>query len=74
MDISVTYTPKAKKKKQFYGSWNFSVYNVYNRKNPFFIDYNFESDFNAGTSKISASKITIFPIIPSISYIFKWQN
>ncbi len=74
MDISATFTPKGNKDKQFHGSWNFSIYNLYNRKNPFFINYELNSDFNAGTSSIKASKITIFPIIPSISYIFKWQQ
>ncbi len=74
MDISATYTPSGNKKKKFKGSWIFSIYNVYNRKNPFFIEYQFNSDFNTGKSSIKASKITIFPIIPSISYVFKWQQ
>ncbi|MEL6986882.1 MAG: TonB-dependent receptor, partial [Bacteroidota bacterium] len=35
LDLSATYTPKPDTKKNFKSSWTFSVYNAYNRKNPF---------------------------------------
>lgn len=73
LDLSATYTPKQATTKKFKGSWTFSVYNAYNHKNPFFINYETQSNFQTGTSKIDATKITIFPIIPSITYNFKWQ-
>ncbi len=73
-DISVTYKPGAlKEKKKYKGTWNFSVYNVYNRKNPFFIYYD-TSLSSTGSAQLSASQVTIFPIIPSISYNFKWNQ
>src|SRR5690606_11532244 len=74
MDLSVTYTPKGQQKKNYQGSWVFSVYNVYNRKNPFFVSFDVETDFNTGESSIEGSKITIFPMIPSITYNFKWNQ
>ncbi len=73
MDLSATYTPKPNSKKKWKGSWNFSVYNVYNRKNPFFVNFDTKTDFQTGTNTITGSKITIFPMIPSITYNFKWN-
>lgn len=74
MDISITYTPKPDSKKKWRGSWNLSFYNLYNRKNPFFINFDVKSDFEKGTTKIEGSKITIFPLIPSLSYNFKFNQ
>ena len=73
-DISFTYTPKPESKKAFKGSWTFSIYNGYNRKNPFFINYETETDFENGSTTIKGEKITIFPSIPSITYNFKWNQ
>ncbi len=73
-DLSFTYTRKPESKKAFKGSWTFSVYNGYNRKNPFFINYTTDTDFESGTSTIKGEKITVFPLIPSITYNFKWNQ
>lgn len=72
-DISINYTPNPDSKKKWKGSWNFSIYNIYNRKNPFFINYDVETDFEKGTNTIEGSKITLFPLIPSITYNFKFN-
>ena len=70
-----------KQKKHGLRTWNFSIYNAYNRKNPFFIfwsnEYYEEPDpDNPGSfiywSKPVLKKISLFPIIPSISYSFKF--
>ncbi|HMR89754.1 MAG TPA: TonB-dependent receptor, partial [Saprospiraceae bacterium] len=74
LDLSATYTPNPDGKKSYSGSWTFAVYNSYNRKNPFFINFDTETDFQTGSSTITGSKITIFPIIPSITYNFKWNQ
>ncbi|MBK8819235.1 MAG: TonB-dependent receptor [Saprospiraceae bacterium] len=74
MDLSVTYTPKAGSKKPYQGSWILSIYNTYNRKNPFFVNFDVTSDFETGATTIEGTKITIFPIIPSITYNFKWNQ
>jgi hypothetical protein len=73
LDLSATYTPKPDSKKKYSGSWTFSVYNTYNRKNPFFVNFDTKTNFQTGESTISGSKITIFPLIPSITYNFKWN-
>ncbi|MCZ2101388.1 MAG: TonB-dependent receptor [Chitinophagales bacterium] len=74
LDISATYTPRPDSKRKFKGSWTFSLYNTYNRKNPFFINYETQSDFESGKTSIDATQITIFPLIPSITYNFKWND
>ncbi len=74
LDFSATYTPNPESKKKFKGSWNFSIYNTYNRRNPFFVNFETDTNFETGTNTITGSKITIFPIIPSITYNFKWNQ
>ncbi len=66
LDVSITY--KNKPKKKFRTSWNVSVFNVYNRYNPYIIYLNDESDYSKGTFKIQAKQVSLFPIIPSITY------
>jgi len=70
-----------KQKKRGARTWSFSVYNAYCRLNPFFIywdtEYYEEPDPDSPTgvlyySKPVLKKISIFPIIPSISYSFKF--
>ena len=68
MDISATL--KGKSTKRFESSWNFSVYNVYNRFNPYIIY--FDKAYSEGTIQISAKQISLFPIIPSVTYNFKF--
>jgi outer membrane cobalamin receptor len=58
-DISIKFM---KKKKLYERAWIFSVYNVYNRHNPFYI-YDEGSTFK---------QTSIFPILPSITYQFKF--
>ena len=73
LDLSVNYYPVSKSKK-WKSHWSFGVYNVYNRKNPAFIDYNTDIDVEDKNAKVTASKITIFPIIPSVTYNFSWNS
>lgn len=73
-DLSATYTPNPNSKKKFTGSWAFSVYNLYNRKNPFFVNFDTTVNPDTGATSIQGSKITIFPLIPSITYNFKWNK
>ena len=71
LDISATYTPQHKKPRKWQGSWNFSIYNVYNHANPYFL-YN---DINGTAATGITSKIYmvyILPIIPSFTYNFKF--
>ena len=73
MDLSTTYTPHPDSKKNWKGSWTFAIYNTYNNLNTFFTYYNFETNKDTKATKASAFKVTIFPIIPSITYNFKWR-
>jgi hypothetical protein len=70
LDISATYVCKPKKK--FQSSWNFSVFNVYNRHNPYFIYFDNEGDITQGNLKITAKQVSLFPIIPSVTWNFKF--
>lgn len=74
MDISATLTPKPYDDKNFTSSWTFSIYNVYNRKNPFFVSYFTETDTEALTAQASAYKVSLFPIIPSVTWNFSWNG
>jgi len=61
-----------KKRKRFERSWNINVYNVYNRMNAFYIYRGSNYDMNTGIETPVFKKVTLFPIIPSISYQFKF--
>ncbi|MDG3582387.1 TonB-dependent receptor [Galbibacter pacificus] len=68
LDLSATYIPKPKTNKKWQGEWVFSIYNVYNRKNAASITFreNMEEQRN------EAVKLSIFGIVPSITYNFKF--
>jgi hypothetical protein len=76
LDISVTLNPRKNLNRNFKGQWVFSIYNVYNRQNPFTIYTRTakDSDGNVigdGTQK-EARMIYLFPILPSVTYNFKF--
>ena len=64
LDISTTYTPSGKSK----SSWNFGIYNVYNRKNA--VSLNFRKNQDTGINE--AVRLSLFGIIPSVTYNFKF--
>lgn len=74
LDLSVNWT--IKKTSKFETGLNFSIYNVYNRKNPFFIYFetNTNVDIPTNTFEMSthAYQMSLFPIIPSIMWTFKF--
>ena len=45
-----------------------SIYNIYSRANPYFIYYDQEGSATAGTLKISAKQVSLFPIIPAVTW------
>ncbi len=73
LDLSATWIPKAHRERTFTSSWAFSVYNMYNRKNTFFTYLDFDTNFEQGTATAKAYKVSLFPIIPSITWNFKWK-
>ena len=68
LDISATYTPKPNKKKGWQGEWVFSIYNLYNRRNA--ATYTFAQNESTGINEVT--RISIFGIIPGITYNFKF--
>ncbi|MGK7395826.1 MAG: TonB-dependent receptor [Candidatus Cyclobacteriaceae bacterium M3_2C_046] len=57
-----------------WGTSNLTVglYNVYSRRNPYFIYFNENKDANDQTVGFSAKQVSLFPIIPSITYNFEF--
>ena len=57
-------------------AWTISAYNAYNRRNPFFVylgrDYDYNYEENTYTSTKSYKQISLLPIIPAVSYRFKF--
>jgi len=70
LDISATL--KVKKRAKWEASWNFSIFNVYNRYNPYFIYFDDSVDEANGQFKLQAKQVSLFPIIPSVTYNFKF--
>ncbi|MCC7231570.1 MAG: TonB-dependent receptor, partial [Bacteroidia bacterium] len=66
--LDVSATLKNKPGKKFKSSWNFSVFNVYNRYNPYIIY--FDKKIEGETIGIEAKQISLFPILPSVTYNF----
>jgi hypothetical protein len=58
--------------KNFTNSFTLSVFNVYNRYNPYFIYLTREGDFANGTLKVGAKQVSLFPILPSFTWNFKF--
>jgi hypothetical protein len=53
----------------------FSVYNAYNRLNPFFVYFDTVRENSDGTGNITdfvARQVSLFPVIPSVTYNFKF--
>lgn len=74
LDIAVNWT--IKKTSKFETGLNFSIYNVYNRKNPFFIYMETATNFDLQNLDFSitnqAYQMSLFPIIPSVMWTFKF--
>ncbi len=73
LDLSATYIPKKNKDRKWQSSWVFSIYNIYSRKNAFTIYTRLKEieDGVLGDEK-EAVKISLFPILPSITYNIKF--
>jgi hypothetical protein len=65
LDLSLKFS---KKKKKGIRTWNLSIYNLYNRKNPnlVYLKKNYRSN------NYSLKQLSIFTFIPSISYTYKF--
>ncbi|MEJ5053956.1 TonB-dependent receptor [Sphingobacterium sp. MYb382] len=68
LDLSATYEPEQKSPK-YKSSWSFGVYNAYNRKNAYIIDFRENKD---NPNITEAYKVALFGAIPSVTWNFKF--
>ncbi len=70
LDLSATLNGKQKEGKRFHSEWVFSVYNVYNRRNPFSIYFRSNKNNNLETEAVRYSVIGSF--VPAVTYNFNF--
>ena len=68
LDISATLTPTKNKGRKWQAEWVFGIYNVYNRQNAASITFR----QNKETGANEALRLSIFGIVPSATYNFKF--
>ena len=64
LDLNVEFY---KKKRNYERWWTFGAYNLYNRNNPYFIYSGYTNE-----GKRTFKQVSLFPIIPSVSWKFKF--
>jgi hypothetical protein len=69
MDLGLVYT--------FFPKWGesdltLSIYNAYSRRNPFFIYFDIQEDDLGIPQQVEAKQVSLFPIIPSVTWNFKF--
>lgn len=71
LDVGFDFT---KKKKRHERTWSVGAYNTYNRKNPFFLllDTDYENVNGQQQERSVLKQISLFPVIPYVSYSFKF--
>lgn len=67
LDIGATYNFKTKKRQRD-AAWNLGIYNVYNRKNPNYL----EIEGFYGTNQLTIKQQSLLPILPYFSYQVKF--
>jgi hypothetical protein len=71
LDLSVNYL--LKKSAKYESSLNISVFNVYNRANPYFIYFEISGNVNDYNLKITPKQVSLFPILPSLSWTVRFN-
>lgn len=84
-DISATYVPSpyksvtdattgevVKELRKLQSSWSFSIYNLYNRMNPYFIYFGTDGGLASGNLSLQAYQVSLFPILPSVTWNFNF--
>ncbi len=70
LDLAAVWDiPQSKKKKKCHSQLNFSIYNVYNRKNPWIINFRNDPQVPHATY---AEMTYLFGIIPTVTYNFRF--
>jgi outer membrane receptor for ferrienterochelin and colicin len=65
MDIGVQFT---KKRAKYERTWEFSIYNLYSRMNPYY----YYTEYDSKQRKNKLMQVSLFPLIPSITWSFKF--
>lgn len=52
--------------------WNFGIFNVYNRRNPYFLFLRADYSDNPSSPEIKVRKMSLLPILPEINFGFKF--
>lgn len=68
LDISATLTPSKNKNRKWQGEWVFGIYNIYGRQNAASLAFRQNQD----TYRNEAIQTSIFGIVPSVTYNFKF--
>lgn len=74
MDVSITLDENLRKKRMWKGSWTFSVYNLYGRKNPYSVFYRKDPSIQlTEKTPYAIYKLSVIGVpVPSITYNFKF--
>ena len=72
LDLSAVLTAKKNENRKWHSEWVFSIYNAYSRQNPYFIYYDQEGSLLNGDLRVQAKQVSLFPVIPSVTYNFKF--
>ena len=72
VDFSAILQGKRNDQRKLKTEWVFSVYNAYSRKNPYFIYFDQEGSPLDGSLQVQAKQVSIFPIIPAVTWNFKF--
>lgn len=67
LDLSIAFR---KQKKNWERTWTIGLYNAYYHRNPYYVISDF--DYTSGQQRRVFKEISILPIIPSVSYGFKF--
>ncbi|MFN0189948.1 MAG: hypothetical protein ACKVQV_14705, partial [Bacteroidia bacterium] len=70
LDISATL--RSQKQRNYESEWVFAVYNFYGRQNPYFIYFDVQGNSQDGNQKVQAKQVSLFSVIPSVTYNFKF--
>ncbi|MFW6227176.1 MAG: hypothetical protein ACOC31_03645 [Bacteroidota bacterium] len=82
MDVGLTYSKKSRSRGHSI-LWNFAIYNIYNRQNPYYYYYNdgdgidyYDPSVHEKTGNLALYQVCNLPIIPTVSWkiIFDGKN
>lgn len=70
MDLGATYVPRSSKEKRWKGSWSFSLFNLYARRNAYSISFQPNKENPQQTEAVRMS--IIGTVVPSVTYNFNF--